>query len=140
MKFFLSTLSSCMFMQHQKQQNFTRPNCAFCALLEDSEKRTLPLFLFCSLFSFDRSDKIFTCLKTCLWNPGTYRHKIVLLSSAQFGLVTKLYTHISISQLQPKKNEMGLIWSVSFFDINLFNVLRFFSFMLKKCPIKCLGF
>ena len=29
-----------------------------------------------------------TCLKTCLWNPGTHRHKIVLLSSAYFGLVT----------------------------------------------------
>ena len=28
-----------------------------------------------------------TCLKTCLWNPGTYRHKVVLLSSAQNGLV-----------------------------------------------------
>ena len=28
-----------------------------------------------------------TYLKTCHWNPGTYRHKIVRLSSAQFGLV-----------------------------------------------------
>ena len=27
------------------------------------------------------------CLNTCFWNPGTYRHKIVRLSSAQFGLV-----------------------------------------------------
>ena len=27
------------------------------------------------------------CLKTCLWNPGRYRHKIVRLASAQFGLV-----------------------------------------------------
>ena len=26
-------------------------------------------------------------LKVCLWNPGTYRHKISRLSSAQFGLV-----------------------------------------------------
>ena len=45
---------------------------------------------FCSsfvLFSFDRSDKILTCLKTCLWNAGTYRHKIVRLSNAHFGLV-----------------------------------------------------
>ena len=25
--------------------------------------------------------------KDCLWNPGTYRRKIVHLSSAQFGLV-----------------------------------------------------
>ena len=24
--------------------------------------------------------------KTCLWNPGTYRHKILLQSSAHFGL------------------------------------------------------
>ena len=28
-----------------------------------------------------------TYLNTCPWNPGTYRHKIVRLSSAQFGLV-----------------------------------------------------
>ena len=28
--------------------------------------------------------------KSCLWNPETYRHKIVLLSSAQFGLVMAL--------------------------------------------------
>ena len=28
-----------------------------------------------------------TCLKTSFWNPRTYRHKIVRLSSAQFGLV-----------------------------------------------------
>ena len=45
------------------------------------------MFFFCSFIQFDRSDKILTCLKTCLWNPGTYRHKIVRLSSAQFGLV-----------------------------------------------------
>ena len=30
-----------------------------------------------------------TCLNTCIWNQGTYRHKIVRLSSAQFELVTK---------------------------------------------------
>ena len=28
-----------------------------------------------------------TCLKFSFWNPGTYRHKIFRLSSAQFGLV-----------------------------------------------------
>ena len=28
-----------------------------------------------------------TCLKICPWNPGTYRHKILRLSSAQIGLV-----------------------------------------------------
>ena len=28
-----------------------------------------------------------TCLKISFWNPATYRHKIVRLSSAQFGLV-----------------------------------------------------
>ena len=28
--------------------------------------------------------KFWTCLKTCLWNSGTYRHKIVRLISAQF--------------------------------------------------------
>ena len=28
-----------------------------------------------------------TCIKMCLWNPETYRHKSVRLLSAQFGLV-----------------------------------------------------
>ena len=28
-----------------------------------------------------------TCLITCLWSPATCRHKVVRLSSAQFGLV-----------------------------------------------------
>ena len=28
-----------------------------------------------------------TCLKICLWNPRTYRHKTVRLSSAQFGFL-----------------------------------------------------
>ena len=65
----------------------TRPNCAFCALYVDSATRMLLLFFFGSLLSFNRSDTILTCLKTCIWNPGTYRHKIVRLSSAQFGLV-----------------------------------------------------
>ena len=45
-----------------------------------------PLFFFCSFIFFDRSDKILTCLKTCLWNLGTHRRKIMRLSSAQFGL------------------------------------------------------
>ena len=31
-----------------------------------------------------------TCLNACQWNPGTYRHKIVRLFSAQFGLVMEL--------------------------------------------------
>ena len=30
-----------------------------------------------------------TYFKTCLWKPGTYRHKIVLLSSAQLSLIMK---------------------------------------------------
>ena len=39
------------------------------------------------VFSFFKSDKIKTSLKTGLWNPATYRYKIVRISSAQFGLV-----------------------------------------------------
>ena len=42
---------------------------------------------FVSLLSFDCSDKVLTCLKACLRNPGTYRPKIVRLSSAQFVVV-----------------------------------------------------
>ena len=46
--------------------------------------RSLRSFLF---FVLSRSDKILTYLKTGLWNPGTYRHKTVRLSNAQFGFV-----------------------------------------------------
>ena len=68
----------------------TRPYCAFCAfcaLYADSAIRTLPLFFFCFFIFFDRSDKILTCLNTCLCNPRTFRQKIVRLSSAQFSRV-----------------------------------------------------
>ena len=41
-----------------------------------------PLKCFCGIHL-----RFGTYFKTCLWNPGIYRHKIVLLSSAQFGLV-----------------------------------------------------
>ena len=82
---------------HFPELNHSRPNCAFCALQADSATRTLILFFFCSLLFFDRSDKILTCLKTCLWNPGTYRHKIVRLSSAQFGLVI-VFSEINVPQ------------------------------------------
>ena len=30
-------------------------------------------------------------LETCLWNTGTYKHKIVRLSSAQFGLLVQIF-------------------------------------------------
>ena len=45
---------------------------------------------FCSLIFFDYSDKVLNCLKSCLWKPGTYRHKILRLSIAQFNLVLQL--------------------------------------------------
>ena len=65
----------------------TKPNCLFCEFYTDSATRTPPLFFFSFFISFDCSDKILTFLKTCFWNPATYRPKIVRLSSAQFGLV-----------------------------------------------------
>ena len=37
-----------------------------------------------------------TSLSTCLWSPGTYSHKTVRLSSAQFGLVMSTRLYISI--------------------------------------------
>ena len=49
----------------------------------------------CSFIHLNRSDKILTCLGTCLWNPGTYRHKFVRLSRAQFGLVMRLYSKLA---------------------------------------------
>ena len=33
-----------------------------------------------------------TCLNSCLWNPGTYKNRIVHLSSAQFGLVMVIFS------------------------------------------------
>ena len=62
-------------------------NSAFCELLADSTTRTFPVFFFCSFIFFDCSDKILTCLETCLQNSWTYRHIILHLCSAQFGLV-----------------------------------------------------
>ena len=53
-----------------------------------------PLFFFCSLLSFDSSDKNLTCLRTCLWIPGTYRPKLCahpvhsLAPYCQFKLIT----------------------------------------------------
>ena len=38
------------------------------------------------------------CSKACLWNPGTYRHKTVRLSSAQFGLVMNFFLKKSEKQ------------------------------------------
>ena len=37
-----------------------------------------------------------TCLNISFWNPGTYRHKTVCLSSAQFGLVMNDSSRFSI--------------------------------------------
>ena len=54
-----------------------RPNCVLCELLSESS----------TIRFFNRSDKTFTCLKTCLWIPETYAHQIVHISNAQFGLV-----------------------------------------------------
>ena len=80
------------------------------------------LFFFCSLIFFDRSDKILTCLKTWLWNPGTYRHKIVLLSTAQFDLVvlrksesgrilTDVLTHVSLHVLLTLQQKQTILIS-----------------------------
>ena len=34
------------------------------------------------------------CLEICLWNPGTYIHKVVCLSSAKFGLVMNFLMNV----------------------------------------------
>ena len=52
-------------------------------------------------FSLIVPTKILKCLKTCLWNPGTYRHKIVRPSSAQFGLVMNELCDICVLFLNP---------------------------------------
>ena len=50
-----------------------------------------------------------TYFKTCLWNPGTYRHKIVLLSSAQFGLVKVQHVY-SMQKIWYSKNSFRVFW------------------------------
>ena len=39
-----------------------------------------------------------TCLKVSFWYPGTYKHKIVRLSSAQFGLVMLYFFPIPVNE------------------------------------------
>ena len=60
---------------------------SICCIVSGFRNKDATFIFFCSLLSFDPSDKILTCSQTCLWNPGTYRQKIVRLSSEQFGLV-----------------------------------------------------
>ena len=87
---FVSGCVSAFFLVFEKNQFeifITRANCIFWEMYADSATRTLPLFFFRSFIFFDRSAKILTCLKICLWKSGIYRHKIVRLFTAQFGLV-----------------------------------------------------
>ena len=51
-------------------------------------KFTLPLYVCGIHWKFVRGIHLLfgTYFKTCLWNSGSYRHNIVLLSSPQFGL------------------------------------------------------
>ena len=52
-----------------------------------------------------------TCLKISFWNPGTCRHKIARLSSAQFGLVMKnhpFFESYSFSKMIKIRLEIGL--------------------------------
>ena len=54
----------------------TRSKCLFCEFLADSAKRPISLIFLSFCVSFDRSDEMLACLKTCLLIP------IVRLSSA----------------------------------------------------------
>ena len=54
-------------------------------------KTNVPTNFTLELFKRGIHETFATCLKICLWNPGTYRHKIVRLSSAQLGLVMNLF-------------------------------------------------
>ena len=61
----------------------------------------LAIFAYCGIQKRN-ADKIYeihlhfgTGLKICLWNPGTYRHKSVRLSSAQFSLVISLIANLN---------------------------------------------
>ena len=65
--------------------NTTRPNCKRIPQQGNS------VVFFCLFFYFDCPVEVLACLKSCLWNPGAYRHKIVSISSAQFGPVMNFH-------------------------------------------------
>ena len=87
--------------------------------------KNAPFFFFCFFIFFDRSDKILACLKTCLWNAETYRHKNLRLSSAQFGLVMKNFKnyattilksvfHFAIANRENKKRKFSSVVDTNF--------------------------
>ena len=52
-----------------------------------------------------------TCFKISFWNPGTYRHKTVRLSSAQFGLVMSNVMNDNLFKRVAKKFQIGVCLS-----------------------------
>ena len=56
-----------------------------------------------------------TYLKTFLWNPGTYRRKIVRLSSAQFGLVLNVTNSENLSSQCSEKKVITFLFVWNFF-------------------------
>ena len=57
-----------------RPRNLYQPNSLFSELYAYSSTRTLPLVFIFSLVFFNRSDKIVTTLKTCLWFPESHTH------------------------------------------------------------------
>ena len=97
--FFSRFLLQCFVVQEHRSMHFclfffkrkriTRPNCVFCELYADSaaRMRSFVLFLFFHLLWSLRQNS--TYLRICPSIPRTYRHKIVRLSSANFGLIMR---------------------------------------------------
>ena len=63
--------------------------CILC-IVSGFRNKDAPIVLLLFFPLFDGSDKILTCLKTCLWNPRNIQTQNRLLSSAQFGLVMSM--------------------------------------------------
>ena len=73
------------------EQLYIFARCGICNIISIPTKFTLQIFVhgIRPIFVSGIHLHFGTSSKTCLWNPGTYRHKILRLSSEQFGLVMK---------------------------------------------------
>ena len=92
--FHLHFVDSTYISQNPLRVSESRKTSYFCLLRNPQQNKCAHQIHVTGIFTRIRSNFVSgihlhfgTILKTCLWNPGTYRHKTVRLSSAQFDLV-----------------------------------------------------
>ena len=81
----------CGFFLQFAESRTTSYNCFFCGI---RNKTILPTRFTLKVYVRGIHLHFGTCLKIGLWNPRTYKHKIVRLYSAQFGLVVMFYPNL----------------------------------------------